>query len=89
MVADIAPTKADQDRRPRRAPRPRHHLPTCRGRGHPRHGPGHPCLDPSIASAAVMCMTANHAGTEQNRLERSASSAENVPNGPSLTPPLR
>ena len=76
LVIDQPATQADQDRRPRRAPCPCHHLPTGRGGGHRRHGPGHPCRDPSIASATVMCMTALPPQTERNRQDRSACCAE-------------
>ena len=76
MVADQPATQTDQDRGACRPSRPRHHLPTGRGGGHRRHGPGHPCRDPSIASATVMCMTALPPQTERNRQDRSACCAE-------------
>jgi len=47
-------TRADRDRRPRPASRPRHHLPTCGGRGDLRHGSRHPRRDPPTTAALVM-----------------------------------
>lgn len=69
LVAVQPTTEADQDRGPRR------HLPAGRGRGHRRNGARHP----RPSRATVMRVTANHAETEQNRLDRSVSSDEKHP----------
>jgi hypothetical protein len=71
LVADLSPAQADQDRRPRRAPRPCHHLPTSRGCRHRPDGPCHTCRHPPIASAAVMRVTAKLAKTERKRQDNS------------------
>ena len=42
-----------------------------RGRGHRSDGPVHPCLDPSIASAAVTRLTSKFAKTERKRQDNS------------------
>ncbi len=70
LVADEPAAQADQDRSSGRPPRPRHHLPIGRGRRHRRHGPGHPCRHPSIAGAAVMCMTLKLPESERKRQDR-------------------
>ena len=51
LVLDQPSAQADQDRRPRRAPRPRHHLPACRGRRVGADGPRR-CCDGGIRTAA-------------------------------------
>jgi hypothetical protein len=59
-----------------RAPRPRHHFPTCRGGGHRPHGQGHPDCDPPPPSATFMCVTVILTQTEQKRQDRSVHRAE-------------
>jgi len=76
--ADQPPAQADQDRHPRRPPCPRHHLPAGRGRRHRPDGVRHPCCDPPIKGAAVMCVTAIKTQTKRNRLDRPVLSAANV-----------
>lgn len=76
LVVDQPAIEADQDRRPCGASRPRHHLPTRRGRGDWPHGQGYPCRHPPIASAAAMRVIAKLAKTQRKRLDRSAHSAE-------------
>ena len=76
LVADQPATQADQDRRPRRPPRPCHHLPTGRGGSDRPDGARHPRRHTPIASASVMHMTAIHAQTERKRQDRSARCAE-------------
>jgi len=76
LVIDQPATETDQDRRPRRASRSRHHLPTGRGGRHRPDGPRHPRRDPPPSSATAMHMTAIQAETERNRLDRSARCAE-------------
>ena len=58
MGARVPPAQADQDGGPRRASRPCHHLPTCRGGGHRPHDQGYPDCDPPPSSATVICVTA-------------------------------
>ena len=76
LVVDQPSAQADQDRRSRRAPRPRHHLPVGRSRGHRSDGAGHPCRHPSAASAAAMRVTTIRVQTEPKRLDRSVRRAE-------------
>ena len=76
LVVDQPAIQADQDRRPRRASRPRHHLPAGRSRRHGSDGAGHPCRHLQPSSAPVMRMTAIHAQTERQRQDRSARCAE-------------
>jgi len=54
----VADQPSAQDGGPRRASRPRHHLPAGRGGGHRPHDQGHPNCDPPPSSASVMCVTA-------------------------------
>jgi hypothetical protein len=72
----VRSSQADQDRGPRRASRPRHHLPTHRGRGNRPNGARHPCRNPPIASATVVWVTAIQAKIERKRQDRSACCAE-------------
>ena len=65
-----------QDRRPRRASRPRHHLPTGRGHGHRHHGLRYPNCNPPPSSATVMCVTAILTETERKRPDGSVHRAE-------------
>ena len=58
LVADQPAIEADQDRRPRRAPRPRHQFPAGRGGRHRPDGARHPCRDPPPSSATAMRVTA-------------------------------
>ena len=60
-------TEADQDRHPRRPPRPCHHLSTGRGGRDWPDGARHPCRHPPPSSASVMRMAAIHVETEQKR----------------------
>ena len=76
LVVDQPAIEADQDRRPRCAPRPRHHLPTGRGGRHRPDGPRHPRRHSPIASASVVRMTAIHAQPERKWQDRSARCAE-------------
>ena len=76
MGARVPPAQADQDGGPRRASRPRHHLPACRSRGHRPDGPRDPNCDPPPSSAAVVRVTAIQNQTERKRQDRSASRAE-------------
>ena len=76
LVADQPATQADQDRGSRRSPRPRHHLPACRGRRHRPDGARHPCRNSPLTSAAVMRVTAIPTQTERKRLGRSVRRAE-------------
>jgi hypothetical protein len=76
LVFDQPATEADQDRRPRCAPRPRHHLPTGRGGRHRPDGARHPRSHPPIANASAMRMTAIHAQLERERQDRSVRCAE-------------
>jgi hypothetical protein len=76
LVADQPATQTDQDRRPRRAPRPRHHLPTGRGGGNGSDGAGHPCRHPPNTSATAMRMIAIPTQTERKSQDRSVRHAE-------------
>ena len=76
IAPDIQKIEADQDRRPRRASRSHHHLPSGRDSRHRPDGPRHPRRDPPPSSASVMRMTAIHAQTERIRQDRSARRAE-------------
>ncbi len=69
-------TKADQDRGPGRAPRPRHHLPVGRGGRHRCDGARHPRRHPSITSATAMRVTAIPTQTERKPQDRSVRRAE-------------
>jgi len=68
--------KLIKDGGPRRASRPRHHLPACRGGGHRPHGQGHPHCDPPPSSTSVMCVTAILTETERKRQDSSVHRAE-------------
>jgi hypothetical protein len=48
----------------------------CRGRGHWRHGPGHPCCDPSSPSATAMRVTLKLPEGELKRQDKSVRRAE-------------
>ena len=76
LVANQPAAQADQDRGARRAPRPRHYLPTGRGGRHRPDGARHPRRHPSIASATAMRMTAIRTQTERKRQDRSIHCAE-------------
>ena len=76
LVIDQPAIEADQDRRPCRASRPRHHLPAGRGGHHRSDGPRHPRVHPPIARASVMCMTAIHVQSERKQHDRSVRCAE-------------
>ena len=76
LVAHQPAIEADQDRRPRRASRPHHHLPTGRGGRHRPDGARRPGRDPPIASTSVMRVTAIHAQTERKRQDKSVRCAE-------------
>jgi len=76
LVIDQPATQADQDRRPRRPSRPRHHLPAGRGGRHRPDGARSPRRDPPIASATAMRMTAILAQTERKQQDRSVRCAE-------------
>ena len=76
LVVDQPATQADQDRRPRRPPRPRHYLPVGRGRRHRPDGAGRPCRHPPSSNASVMRMTTIHAQAERKRQDRSVCRAE-------------
>ena len=56
--------------------RPRHHLPTGRCRGDRCHGQGHPCRDPTNASATIMRMTLKLPESERKRQDKSVRCAE-------------
>jgi DNA-binding NarL/FixJ family response regulator len=75
-LADDACISEKEDRCPRRASCPRRNLQAGRGRGHWRHDPRHPCRNPPIARAAVMCMTAKLPASERKRQDRSVLHAE-------------
>lgn len=68
--------QADQDQRPRRASRSRHHFPTGRASHHRPDGARHPRRNPPIVSATAMRVTAIHTQTERNQPNRSARCAE-------------
>jgi hypothetical protein len=76
LVVDQPAAEADQDRSPRRPPRPCHLLPAGRGGRHRLDGARHPRRHPTIASATVMCVTAIWAGIEGKRQDRAARCAE-------------
>ena len=76
LVPHQPATETDQDRRPRRASRSRHHLSNGRGGGHRPDGARHPRRRPPIASASVMCMTTIRTQTERKRQDRSVRCAE-------------
>ncbi len=80
-TADQPPAQADQDRGPRGASCPFHHLPAGRGRGHRPDGASDSCRHTPTASAAVMRVTAIQAQTERKRQNRSVRRAENAPKG--------
>ena len=65
-----------EDRRPRRAPRPRHHLPAGRSCGNRPDGARHPRRHPPPSSTTVMRVTALRTQTERKRQDRSARRAE-------------
>jgi hypothetical protein len=69
-------TQTDQDRRPRHAPRLRHHLPAGRSCGNRPHSARHPRRHPPPSSATVMRVTALRTQTERRRQDRSARRAE-------------
>jgi len=69
-------TQIDQDRSPRRAPRPRHHLPVGRGGRNRPDGARHPRSHPPIASATAMRVTAIQTQTERKPQDRSVRHAE-------------
>jgi hypothetical protein len=79
LVTDEPSAQADQDRGPRRAPRPRHHVSTCRGRGDRPDGACHPRRDPPPSSASDMYVTAIPPQTERTRQDRSVQLAEKCP----------
>ena len=81
-VADQHATEADQDRCPRGPSRPRHYLPTGRGRCRRHHGHGHPRRDPPIAGTAVIFVISWPVEIERKRLDRSAHRAEKPTSGP-------
>lgn len=56
----------------------REQVPTGRGRGDRCDDPGHPCLDPSIASAAVRCLTLKLPECERKRQGRFVRRAEEL-----------
>ena len=76
LVADQPATQTDQDRCPRRPPRPRHYLSVGRGGRHRPDGARHPCRHSPIASATAMRMTAIRTRTERKRQDRSVRHAE-------------
>ncbi len=76
LVVDQPAAQADQDRRPRRPPRPHHHFPTGRGGRNRPHGQGHPDCDPPPPSVTFICLTAILTQTEQKRQDRSVHCAE-------------
>jgi len=76
LVPHQPAAEADQDRRPRRAPRPRDYLPVGRGGRHRPDGKRHPRRDPPPSSATAIRMTAIHAQTERKQQHRSACCAE-------------
>jgi len=65
-----------EDRRPRRAPCPCHHLPAGRGRGYRPDGARHTCCHPPSSGTSVMRVTEIQAEPEQKRQDRSARHAE-------------
>ena len=71
LVADQPSAEADQDRSPRRPPRPRHHLSTGRGARHRPDSARHPCRDPPPSSATVMRMNGIRIQTERKPQDRS------------------
>jgi hypothetical protein len=75
-MADWSLTSLQLKLIPRRAPSPRHHLPACRGRGHRPDGARHSRRDPTLASAAVMSLTAVQPQTERKRQDRFIQSAK-------------
>ena len=77
LVTDQPPAQADQDRGPRRAPRPRHHLPTCRGSSHGPDGARYPRRDPPIASATAVRAAAILTKTDRKRHDKTVRRAEN------------
>ena len=76
MVTDQPATEADQNRRPRRASRPRHRLSTCGSCGHRHYVARHPHRHPPIASATAMRVTTSPIQTERKRQDRSVRRAE-------------
>ena len=65
LIAEQPLAEADQEWRPRRPPRPRHHLPVGRGRRNRADGGHDPHRHPTTGNATAMRMTAIHAQTER------------------------
>jgi len=76
LVANEPATEADEDRCPRGASRPRHHLPVGRGCGNRPDGAIHPRRNPPIAGTAVMRVKLELPANERARLGRSVWRAE-------------
>lgn len=76
LVVDQLATEADQDRRARRPPRPRHHRPAGR---HRSDGARHTCRHPPITNVTDMYVTAIPPQTERTRQDRSVQLAEKCP----------